>query len=127
MRYFMKFIALLILTIPSLLFAQTASPNLMVKMLKGAKANITSFCGSGKVLEFTQSPEAHDTFISHMVEGRRRTIFAPKLTGLAVCSAQNGVVLIQWTAHSDLDLNGELKLSGVTKSFFLSSKLRPVR
>ena len=124
----MKMFAFILLTIPGLCFAQSvASPNLLASMLKGAQVNITKFCGKGNTLEFTQSPEAHDTFVSNTVDGRRRTIFAPKLTGLAVCRASNGVILIQWTAHSDHDLNGELKLSVVTKSFFSSTKLSPVK
>lgn len=124
----MKVLAVLALIFSSATFAQvTASPVLLGKMLKSAERNITKFCGAGNVIEFTRGPEAHDTFVSTVAEGRRRTIFAPKLTGLAACKSSSGVTLIQWTAHSDNDLDGTLRPSGVTKSFFLSTKLAPVR
>jgi hypothetical protein len=124
----MKKIAFLLLTVTNICFAQElAAPNLLAEMLKGAETNIKKFCGADKILEFTRSPEAHDTYISYTSEGRRRTIFAPKLTGLAACESSNGVTLIQWTAHSERNLGGELKLSGVTKSFFISKKLSSLR
>lgn len=122
----MKIIAILLLSFPTITFAQNvASPMLVIKMLEGAEANITEFCGAENIIEFTRSPEVHETFVSVTVEGRRKMVFAPKLTGLAACKAPNGVSLIQWTAHSNLDLKGELNFSGVSKTFFVSSKLAP--
>jgi phage FluMu protein Com len=120
----MKTLFLILLAIPTISFSQdVSSPELLTKMLKGAERNIMAFCGKDKVIEFTRSPEAHDTYIRVSAEGRTRTMFAPKLTGLAVCRATEGVTLIQWTAHSAIGMDGELKFTGVTKSFFLSKKI----
>lgn len=114
MKYLIISISCLFISIHSIAIDVCPS-GLRDKMVQMAKKRVYSICEGKENTFFQNSFQVHDGYLKHEGDSSEDEkdiyYYAPKITGAAFCKSKN--ILVQWTAHSDLDFNGELVYSGL--------------